>query len=385
VCIEATTLTRALIVLLVTAAALSFGPYAQADDQGPSFSDPEDGQFDMSDFLLKHKGALPVPVVITEPAVGYGLGLGLLFFSGPLTQTEANDGDSWSNRVPPNVTAVGGLYTQNGTWAAAAAHFHTWDNDRYRYLGALAKVDAHLDYFGLSTQPRAYTLQGAAILQQLLVRIGDSRWYAGLRYLFFDSSSAFESGNVPAELPIFQKDQRIGAISAVVDYDSRDNIFYPGKGVFAEFEAQLARTAFGGTEDYNVYAARGYTWLPLTRTLILGLRLDGKFSTGDIPFYAQPYVDLRGVQKGQYQDRNEVTAEIELRWELTSRWSLLGFTGAGKAFGRWHSFSDAQNVQSVGAGFRYVIARKLGVSIGVDVAHSKDQNAFYIQVGSAWR
>jgi hypothetical protein len=376
-------LRHAFTALLVPAAALSIGSYAAA--QGLSFSDSEDGQFDMSDFLLKHKGALPVPVVITEPAVGYGLGLGLVFFSGPLQQTEGVDGDSRSNRVPPNVTAVGGLYTQNGTWAAAVGHFHTWDNDRYRYLGGLAKVDAHLDYFGLSSQPRAYTLQGVALLQQLLVRIGDSRWYAGLRYLFFDSSAAFASGNVPGELPGFQKDQRIGALSAIVDYDSRDNIFYPARGVFAEFDAQVARTAFGGTENYNVYAARGYTWLPLTHALILGLRLDGRFSTGDIPFYAQPYVDLRGVRKGQYQDRNEVTAEVELRWDLTSRWSLLGFTGAGKAYGRWHSFSDAQTVHSIGAGFRYLIARKLGLSIGVDVAHSKDQNAFYIQVGSAWR
>ncbi|SIT37233.1 Glyceraldehyde 3-phosphate dehydrogenase (fragment) [Paraburkholderia piptadeniae] len=167
--------------------------------------------------------------------------------------------------------------------------------------------------------------------------------------------------------------------------DSRDNIFYPGKGTFAEFVAQLARTAFGGTQDYDVYAARSYTWLPLTRTLILGLRVDGKFSSGDFPFYAQPYVDLRGVQKGRYQDRDAMAAEVELRWDLTPRWSLLGFTGIGKAYGRWHSFSEAQNVQSVGAGFRYLIARKLGVAIGIDVAHSKDQNAFYIQVGSAWR
>ncbi|MBB5409962.1 hypothetical protein HDG34_003915 [Paraburkholderia sp. HC6.4b] len=134
-----------------------------------------------------------------------------------------------------------------------------------------------------------------------------------------------------------------------------------------------------------MYAARGFTWIPLTHTLILGLRLDTKFSTGDIPFYAQPYVDLRGVQKGRYQDRNALAAEAELRWDVTPRWSLLGFSGVGKAYGRLQSFSQAQNVQSVGAGFRYLIARKLGVSIGIDVAHSKDQNAFYIQVGSAWR
>ena len=54
-----------------------------ADEQPLRFTDPEDGQLDMSDFLLKHKGALPVPIVITEPAVGYGFGLGLLFFPAP--------------------------------------------------------------------------------------------------------------------------------------------------------------------------------------------------------------------------------------------------------------------------------------------------------------
>ncbi|MGF6545404.1 hypothetical protein [Paraburkholderia youngii] len=44
-----------------------------ADEKQPlSFTDPEDGKLDMSDFLIKYKGALPVPVVITEPAVGYG-------------------------------------------------------------------------------------------------------------------------------------------------------------------------------------------------------------------------------------------------------------------------------------------------------------------------
>ena len=358
---------------------------ARAGDETLSFTDPDDGQFDVSDFLLKHKGALPVPILITEPAVGYGLGLGLLFFSDPASDAGAGPPRDSKERVPPNVTALGGLYTQNGTWAAAAGHFHTWDDDRYRYIGAIAKVDAHLDYFGLSSQPRSCTLQGVALIQQMLMRIGNSRWYTGLRYIFFDSSSTFGSGEAPGELGSVQKDQRISAGSIVVDYDSRDNIFYPGEGSFLEIEAQAARTAFGGTQNYDIYAARGYTWQPLTHTLILGLRVDSRFSTGDIPFYAQPYVDLRGVQKGRYQDRNAVTAEIELRWDLVPRWSLLGFTGVGKAYGRWHSFSESKNVQSVGAGVRYLIARKLGLAVGIDVAHSKDQNAFYIQVGSAWR
>jgi hypothetical protein len=38
------------------------------------FTDPEDGAFDLSNLLLTHRGVLPVPTLITEPAVGYGLG-----------------------------------------------------------------------------------------------------------------------------------------------------------------------------------------------------------------------------------------------------------------------------------------------------------------------
>ncbi|MBV8156899.1 MAG: BamA/TamA family outer membrane protein, partial [Dyella sp.] len=349
-----------------------------------SFFDPEDGMLDMSDFLLNHKGALPVPTVITEPAVGYGFGLGLLFFSESMAEAAAEARASGKGPAPPNITAVGGAYTENGTWAAGAAHFHTWDGDRIRYLGAIGKVDANLEYFGLSNQPRSYELQGFALVQQVLFRLGDSHWYVGPRYVYADTSATFKFGNTASELGVFERDQRIGKGGIVIDYDSRDNIFYPSKGTYAELEAQFARAGFGSTQTFDMYNARAFTWLPIARTLILGLRGDTRFSTGDVPFYAQPYVDLRGVQKGRYQDRNAVVTEVELRWDVTPRWSLLAFSGAGKAYGRWHDFSEASTVVSVGGGFRYMIARKLGLAMGIDVAHSRDQNAFYIQVGSAW-
>jgi hypothetical protein len=36
------------------------------------FTDPEDGQFDMSQFLATAYGFMPIGSIITEPAVGYG-------------------------------------------------------------------------------------------------------------------------------------------------------------------------------------------------------------------------------------------------------------------------------------------------------------------------
>ena len=68
---------------------------AGAGKQPLSFFDPEDGALDMSDFLLNHKGALPVPTIITEPAVGYGAGLGLMFFSQSMADAAASALRSW--------------------------------------------------------------------------------------------------------------------------------------------------------------------------------------------------------------------------------------------------------------------------------------------------
>ncbi len=38
------------------------------------FFDPHDGQLDLSYFLEDPRGFLPIPIVVTEPAVGYGGG-----------------------------------------------------------------------------------------------------------------------------------------------------------------------------------------------------------------------------------------------------------------------------------------------------------------------
>jgi len=374
---------RCLSRWLVLLAWVSVSVPALADGE-ISFRDAEDGQFDASDYLLNHSGALPVPVVITEPMIGYGGGAMLLFFSESMAEAGAKAKDS-GTLSPPNITGVGGAMTENGTWAGGAFHFHTWDGDRIRYIGGIARVNANLDYYGLSNQARAYQLQGDVLVQQVLFRLGKSNLLIGPRYTYFSSTATFKNqfaGELGNE---FKHDLDIGKVGLVVDYDSRDNIFMPNRGSYAELEAQAARPWAGSSRSFDTYATRAYTWLPLAKEWILGLRADLRFTDGDVPFYAQPFIKLRGVEQGRYQDRNAVMAEAELRWNVTPRWSLLGFGGVGKAYGRWHDFSDAETVGSGGVGFRYLVARKLGLGVGLDVAHSKGQNAFYIQVGSAWK
>lgn len=349
------------------------------------FIDADDGMFDVSRHLLDHRGILPVPIVITEPALGLGGGLVGVLFNQPLGETLSMTEQTGGRSPVPNLTAAGGFKTENGSWGLLLGHRRTWDQDRYRYLGGLGKADMQFDYYGFSGQPRAYRLEGIGLVQQFMARLGATNWYLGARYVWTQANPAFAQG-WPAGLegqPL--REFRTGRLSVVVDHDTRDNLFSPRSGHFIEAEFVVARPVLGGNTHYDQFNVRGFHWQPLNHSFVLGLRGDWQASSGDIPFFAQPYLKLRGLPALRYQDRNAAGAEVELWWLATPRWSLLGFSGAGRAWGRQTDFNAARTVTAGGVGFRYLIARRLGVHAGLDVARGPEETVVYIQVGSAWR
>ena len=52
-----------------------WSPIAMSSWFADNMIDPEDGMMDASDYLASARGFLPIPVIITEPAVGFGLGV----------------------------------------------------------------------------------------------------------------------------------------------------------------------------------------------------------------------------------------------------------------------------------------------------------------------
>jgi hypothetical protein len=347
------------------------------------FRDDDDGSFDMSDYLLRHRGVLPIPLVVTEPAVGYGAGVALAYFSQSFEAAAEASRARGEPVQPPDITLGAGLKTENGTWLAAIGHMGFWDNDRWRYMGALGKAELHLDYFSVSGAPRAYQLDATALIQQLVRRIGTSNWFGGARYTYLSTQSTFGAGR-PEDVPQRALDTAVGKLGVVVDHDSRDNIFTPNSGSFLEVEAAFARSAFGSDATYDTLYARAFSWHPVG-DFVLGVRGDARLSRGDVPFYAQPYVVLRGVPAARYQDRNALVAEAEVRWNLGPRWALVAFGGAGKAYGRRQTWDESRVVGAGGVGMRYLVARKMNMYAGLDIARGPEETAIYIQAGSAWR
>lgn len=351
-----------------------------------SFKDSIDGAFDVSEFLIDPKGFLPIPIIITEPAVGYGGGIAALF----LTPQKKK----YNVPVPPNVTGVIGMATSNKTWLAALFHFHVWGPDKVRYLGAIAKPSINIKYYGnnsefLSENPIQFNLDSWAVIQRVNVRIAQSNLFLGGSYIFFKGKTKFDPF---PDNPIFDKllsrlngTTTISMLKPMVNWDSRDNIFTPTKGVNSGVQFGYSATWLGSDENYHQFSPYFFGYKKITENILSGFRFDSNFMVGDAPFYAKPFIDLRGVPAMKYQSDNTMLVETEWKFKVYKRWSLDFFGGTGKAFKTFDGFNDATWVYNYGLGFRYKISRLFGVDAGVDFAWSNDKDfAFSIIFGSAW-
>ncbi|CAI1551081.1 Outer membrane protein/protective antigen OMA87 [Serratia quinivorans] len=375
-----------LSALLVLASCLVFPSAVQA----AGMTDAEDGMLDMGEYMSDNRyGFLPVPVVITEPAVGYGGGLFGLFLhdSGQPKATPR----SGRNSAPPAISAFGGGATQNGTWFVGGGHRHTWNNDAIRYLVAVGYADINLDIYsgdiagfggghGVSTQTKGY---GGT--QKLLFRLADTPFFVG-------GSQFYARTEISADNPVIsQALQRVlgessssSGLGLVMEYDTTDNFFYPRHGLSASAEYQFYTGFLGGDYRYDMLTLDGKYFHPLGRSLTLAIA--GNYQSlsnyeSHLTPLARPYIKLRGIPSYRYQGDYVAVGQTQLEWQVTPRWVVQGFVGAGSASRDAQTLFDKTEV-AWGGGFRYLIARKFGLHTGIDVAFSNSDRALYFNVGS---
>lgn len=347
-------------------------------------TDKEDGAFDLSGFLNSTTGFLPVPIIITEPAVGFGGGLILAYFH--KGKTFENDGPKG---LSPTISFAGGAYTSNGTWLAFGGHKGSYLNDRIRYLGVLGYVSPNLTFYnsfsGIEREKWEFNMKGFLTMQEILFRPKkEVKFFTGLNYIYFDNDISFKTGLDIPELEELTYNTSTAGMNAVFLWDSRNNAMTPTKGLMSTLEIGARAKALGGDNDYGNFETRSYFYTPVIKEkLFSGWRLDIASKWGDVPFYELPFISLRGIPALRYQGSNVYTVETEWRWNFINRWSLVGFVGAGEALEDYGDmFSDMK--AAGGGGIRYFLARQYGLHAGVDIARGPEDWTWNITVGSNW-
>lgn len=341
---------------------------------------------DMSHYLQDSPyGFLPIPMVITEPAVGFGGGLFGLFLHGK--------GKQVNNRfIPPAMTGFGGGGTQNGTWFVGGGHRHTWQDDRIRYLvaGGYANINLEIysgdiDGFSHDRSVEAET-RGYGGTQKLLFRMEDTPFFFGASQ--FWAKMDISSPDNPAINNVWKRvlgeTSTSSGLGIVAEYDTTDNFFWPSQGISLSGEYQFYGHYLGGDYRYDLMTLDSKFFIPLSPRWNLSLAANYQMLANQdkhLPPMARPYIALRGISRYRYQGEDVSTVQTQIAWQATPQWVVQGFVGAGSAADR---ASDIYKTAKVawGTGFRYVIAKEYGLHSGIDIAFSDHEQAVYFNVGT---
>jgi hypothetical protein len=389
------------------------GNSAFADGFWSQFKDPDDGRLDASSFLADNAyGFLPMPIIITDPAVDGGLGLAGLFFHETDEQEEKrlealkNSDDAAKFLLTPSVSVVAGAMTGNDSWFAGGGHMGFFKQGRIRYMGGGGYGDVNLDFFGFGEvemiQPIELNTKAFFVMQSLKFQVGDSQFFVGVAQQYANAS--IEPGSLgdlagdilPPEWQdrwqelvrgLLTQDVVTSALGINFEFDSRDNFFSPRAGYRYKLEHLWFRDSFGSDIDYELTSFSGLNYWNVTDKFRAALRIgaDKAATNGLLPPFAMPGIELRGLPMLRYQGNYVAVAETELTWQVDDRWALLGFVGGGRAANDFDELKDSNSRVAKGVGFRYLIAKRYGFEMGVDVARGPEEDVIYIQGGTAWR
>lgn len=343
-----------------------------------------------------YKNLVPIPMIITEPAIGEGLGIGIGYFHPaktrnvyqPKTIEDANTvrDVSVSKKAPPTVTGAFGAVTNNGTWAGGIGHINSFRNDTIRYLGIAAYANIIAKFY-VFDRPFEFNLEGALVIQDLKFRLGQSNWFLGAGLSYLNATNTFKIS--PPETVGIDKDFLASdfldvGVKARVMYETRDDSIMPSTGQLFDLSVSRHDDDLGGDYNYTSSKIKLLSFHQLHKRFVLGLR--GEYSTvsGAPPFYAVPWVTLRGIPAMRFQGEDVVVAEVEGRFNFSDNWAMIAFWGKGWTDVRVPEAETQEDIKAWGVGGRYKLLKDQNVWVGLDYAIGPEDNVVYVQVGHAW-
>ncbi len=345
--------------------------------------DTLDGKLDFTHFLVDAHGFIPLPYIITEPALG-GFGGAIV----PLFITPKKVPAS-SGYVPPDITAGLAMYTVNNSWTFGAGRLGSFPEAgiKYRVSGAYGDINMsfYRDLPGVGEKELPFNMEMIPLSLSISKKVTKQDLYAGVKYLYLRTKlEARFLEDLPDIISSKEMDNHTGTVGFFLDLDKRNTMFTPDRGIRANVEIGLNNDWTGSDFQYGKLSELFNWFFQIKDNWVGGIRFEGNHVFGDAPFYLLPEINLRGIPNARYQGQNTLVLETEHRFDLNLRWSVVGFVGYGKAIEEDESFGEGKDVFAAGTGFRYLIARVFKMRMGIDIAKGTDSWGWYIVFGHNW-
>lgn len=318
------------------------------------------------------------PIPKRSPNQGWGLNLVAQYIFNPKKSESTS---------PPSVIAIGAMYTEEESRGIFAAYKGHWDSDAWRPTIGGGSMKLNDRFYGVGNESNNdlsipieedFTFGFVQILRRVRPNL-----YLGARVSRFNMevTTRFEED---LQLPPLELEINSTTFGPMIQWDTRDNQFFPTTGYLATATAMFA----SGDRDYETYKAEWNGYIGLSDRQVIAYRAATQMTRGDAPFYAVASFgqqnDLRGYRKGKYSDNDLLAVQAEYRHKFSESWGGVLFAGVGEVAPSLSELNGSDMLSSVGIGIRFKLAKKNPVNFRADWAYGEDGGYFYLGIGEAF-
>ena len=331
------------------------------------------------------------PLLAPIPFKNSQIGWGLVLMAGVIHRFDAD------TTLKPSTGAVAGFASENGSWGVMAMEMARLAHDTWRARVLVSHVDVRYDFYGIGNEAGEAGLsvpldQSINFAAGTLLRRAYRELYLGPTVLWMQTQvelrDSTASGSAPAIGDMTQS--QLFAPGLQVEFDTRDDDYWPTRGSLAKLKASFFTEALGGSRTFQRYLAT-WSWYRTLREqrLVFATNINVGAAPGDAPFYALCSVGsgrfgLRGYTQGRYRDHYLTTAQAELRAHAAGRFGAAVFGGFGQVAPTFGDLWDAQMLLAGGLGLRFQLTKKYPMHMRLDYAWGRDGGLFYFSVAEAF-
>jgi hypothetical protein len=326
---------------------------------------------------------LPVIFYTPETKLAVGFGGGYFFRSAKSDQ-----------KIRPSSVNTFMVYTTNKQFQVFVMPDVYLKKNEYRIQGVLGYSKFIDKFYGIgpNTTPEMEEkyVSRAHLTNVILQKKVFSFVNGGLKYEFGHQrlTEVEQDGMLDSGVISGSKGGNISGLGFILNWDSRDNIYYSRHGSYHQASATFYRRSLGSDYHFTKYLFDLRTYFSISKKHTLALQGYFSFSSGDVPFQLLALMGgqqiMRGYYTGRYRDKNMVVLQMEYRIKLFGRLGIVGFAGVGNVGDRPNRLDFIKAKYNLGLGLRYMFNRDEKINLRLDVGFTGEGGGFYISATEAF-
>jgi surface antigen Omp85-like protein len=328
---------------------------------------------------------IPLPIVFYTPETSWGFG-GVGIYSFHFKK------DSINSR--PSQIQLGAAYTLRNQILVYLPFQLFLKNGKYKVYGELGYYRYIYEFSGIGNEghqdeSELYSVDFPRLRLNILQQV-QPNLFVGLRYWMddFNITQTEEDGLLENADITGAQGGFLSGLGIVANYDTRDKIFYPSRGLYAESLVFFNNNIFGSDFNYTKYIFDGSAYFQNKWRHILALNIYAEMTSGDPPFNQLSLLGgnkrMRGYFEGEYRDKQYVSFQAEYRMHLFWRIGAVFFVGSGMVESDFKKV-EVNNIKYViGVGLRFLLDEKQKVNFRFDAGFGKNTSGLYVTVSEAF-